>query len=394
MMTRTGNFYRRIVACAAVLRLLVVCALAGNLVVDTVHAQFLDTKSLRAYRVDFYYRHAYLDQPVGFETIDGRQSGSISTHNDNSDRIGFRRVDDFNENHIGFGQAIIVDESGNIISVFSDFGDLHEFNIGFDDSSAGQAARSQAIDVVFVTWMSDQSHQEKEAEQRIAAARVAQKLQNPRNRHRLGAVIFEAASTDSYPYDIESDVPLPDGSQLVQPEGWALITGVRAFQREEGLDLLAEGGILERTSLSTVALTDVAGPQAGMVWFRRFGAWSLRLQGTALAGYNFGNMRQVGVVGEERIPGALNRPLYGQPIYTSEYQPASRFSPSGELFVETRWQLTDSIALRMSWASVIVENVLFTDDRIAIELPDFGLRDPGDQRLLAHNLFCGVEFVR
>jgi hypothetical protein len=43
---------------------------------------------------------------------------------------------------------------------------------------------------------------------------------------------------------------------------------------------------------------------------------------------------------------------------------------------------------------LFIDNILLSDNRVAYVLPDMGFRDPGDQKLLIQNLYCGIEYVR
>lgn len=374
------------------LRMLLAGLVAAMALVSSASAQFFETSSLRVNYADFYTPQVYVSQPSGFESVNSRQYGSYSPTNDT--QISFVRLTDDVDDDLIAGAALFVDNNGNPMFLITDFDDLHEFNIVFDGSAESQVFRSQAIDVMYVTWMTDQTQLKEQEENRRIVTRLAHSLQSPPSENGLRAQVISSASTESSIWAHASDTFVPDDSLPEKPEGWALLVGIRAIQTEDRSDVLFSGGIMGTTDRNTDAANDVVGPQAGLMWRRSRGPWTVRLQGTALAGYNFGNIRQSGTVVPEFIPGARNRPLYSEPSSYSYYDSASRFSPSGELLAETTWQLTDALALRLWWSGLVVENVVFTDDRVVDALPNFGLRDPGNQRLFVHNLFCGLEYVR
>lgn len=335
-----------------------------------------------------------MGQPSGFETVNSRSYGTFTSIDGTTrDRrsSSFRLTDDINNNSGVSGAVIITDGNGGFATIH-DFGDLHEFNVAFDSIGNSRVERSRAVDVSYVTWLNDQSAEIKAAKKRMAAVRAARALRDPATLDKLGRGTLDNGPAGLESMAADDDESIPDESLLVKPEGWALVIGVRSIQSDDDAETVVNGSILGNSRWDTYAANDVAGPQAGLAWCRDYGPWSVRLQGTALAGYNFGNIRQNGAIGSTTIPGALNRPLYAQPIYIGHYQPASPFTPSGELVAETTWQLTDGMILRLYWSGVVVENMLFTDDRVDYRLPDLGLREPGNQRLFVQNIFCGLEY--
>jgi hypothetical protein len=136
------------------------------------------------------------------------------------------------------------------------------------------------------------------------------------------------------------------------------------------------------------------GPQVGLIWARSHGKWSLKTQGTVLAGYNDGQVLQRSEIGEQFIPGALNRPLYAQPTYSQHSESHHDFSPGGELRAEASYQLSDSFSLKLAWSGIVFDNVLLPDNRTAYLLTDTGLQDPGNQQMTIQNLYCGIEYLR
>ena len=57
-------------------------------------------------------------------------------------------------------------------------------------------------------------------------------------------------------------------------------------------------------------------------------------------GYNIADWDQIGLMGEDLIPGALNRPLYARPTAFSHGLREQEFAPVGELRVHASYHFT------------------------------------------------------
>jgi hypothetical protein len=172
-----------------------------------------------------------------------------------------------------------------------------------------------------------------------------------------------------------------------------IIYGIRAIQRQKSESVFLEGSVLHTFYWETEAKNDIMGPQLGVVLARSVGRLSMRLQATAMAGFNFGIVQQKGALGEGLVPGALNQPLYARPAQFRHVDPHDEISPSGELRVEARYRLSEMVTFAISWSGVAIGNALVTDDRTLYQIPELGLVDPGEQTILVHNLFCGLEMM-
>jgi hypothetical protein len=187
----------------------------------------------------------------------------------------------------------------------------------------------------------------------------------------------------------DADGRLPRATNVV-----AAVYGLRAIRSDDDFAIRANGGVLGRSEWGNFTNNDVIGPQAGVVWARNHGPWSLLLQGTALAGYNAGRIRQHGEIETDLVEGDVNNLLYVGRTQFRYYEHTDRFSRSGEIVAEVEYRVTDSAALRFAWTGVVVDNVMFAEDRLEYRLPDMGLRDPGNERLFVQNFYCGFEFLR
>jgi hypothetical protein len=332
---------------------------------------------------------------ITFETPAGYQSGFrdyLNSSNSNAPIVYLGITDDTNENGI-VGGVVVFDPVTGQRSVLTDFDDLHTFNIAFDRVDLGQIPYSGAIDVINVAWFGDDQTDEV----------VERTLSNwqPAAALRFGDWQTTGIDGEIRPGLNGAWAAEPGPPPTVAPEfqgkkqnGVGLIYGVRIFQREDAQTLLAEGGILGTTWSQTVASNQVAGPAAGLVWIKTYGRWRTKLQGLLSLGFNAGSVQQSNIAGAELTPGAINRLLYAQPTESAHHDSFDEFSPSGELRAEANYRITESVTLAVNWSAFAVDNALEAENRRLEYLPDFGLVDPGNQRLFVHNFFCGIEMLR
>src|SRR5262245_52019048 len=112
-----------------------------------------------------------------------------------------------------------------------------------------------------------------------------------------------------------------------------------------------------------------------------------------MAGFNFGDVNQQGTMGREIVPGALTRPLYTRATQFRHVHRHAAFSPSGELRAEALYHVLDNVTFSVAWSGLAIGNALFAGSRVNYEMPDFGLIDPGEQSIVVHNFYVGVEFI-
>ncbi len=286
------------------------------------------------------------------------------------------------------------DVNGNGIGGFAttDFGDIHTFNIGFEQITVGQSCGLQSIDVCDVVWLS--GTEENSSTDTYSSKRPGRVV---RTAHDFELTRIEAGDIrdlDDSPPDTAYAEPLAvDTGIRACGNGIALVYGLRSFNSLYSFGLEMRGGIIGKTDVITTAENQIVAPQVGIAWVTTRGRWSLQTQGTALAGYNDGRVEQHSATGQELIPGAINRPLFAQPVSSQQFESHHEFSPGAEIRAETRYSVTDSLSLQLAWSAVFFDNVLLADDRTTYLLPNFGLNDPGDQHHLTEDIYCGIEYV-
>ena len=169
--------------------------------------------------------------------------------------------------------------------------------------------------------------------------------------------------------------------------------GGRFLEVSDYFGLLADGGIMGRTSSDTWFDNNIVGPQVRAKWTNQRQRW--RLSGTTsfLFGYNTQNWKQENGIGAEFVPGAINRPLYAQPTYSSHGLTFNQFSPVGELRLEAAYYLTQAFALKAGYTGMYVGNIKRAATSVRYFLPDMGYRNSGNQELISNGVDLGIEFV-
>jgi hypothetical protein len=278
--------------------------------------------------------------------------------------------------------------------IVTDFGDLHDFNIAFEHLDIQNPTVYESADVCDVVWLTADGAVRHDSN-RAFMTRDAE-TESSRDIEVTSIRGGTASWSDEGNVDGDDASPLPAvfSSSGTQRNGVGVVYGLRAFDSQDPYEWQGFGGILGRAFSNTDAGNQILAPQIGFIWANSLGKWMFEIQGTALAGYNTGRIEQHNGIGEQFIPGALNRPLYAQPAYTSHVENHHDFSPGGEIRVQTTYRFTDSIVLHIAWSELYLDNVLLSDNRVNFYLPSMGLLDPGDQQFLTQNLYCGIEYVR
>ena len=254
----------------------------------------------------------------------------------------FRIVDDLNENGVeGTIVVITIGPDGlPLLTTITDFGDLHQFNVAFDQVQVRTRTKMNGVEAMWTHELTNRHYQAKH-----------------QNNH------------------------------------LELSFGARFLQLEDFFGFDADGGILGRTFSDTWLDNNIVGPQVRAKWVNQRQRW--RLSGTAsfMFGYNTEKFRQENGIGTELIPGALNRPIYAQPTYSQYGLTRDDFSPVGELRLETAYYLTQSFALKAGYTGMYIGSIRRAATSVQYYLPDMGFRDSGTQTLISNGVDLGIEFV-
>ncbi len=251
----------------------------------------------------------------------------------------FRLTDDI-DHDMTPGTGFALDPDGNIIGIFNDFDDLHDFNVFFDSVTVTSFVKTDGVEAMWTHRLSNNDYQAK----------------NQNNRLEL-----------SY--------------------------GARFFRFYDEFDVAAAGSILGDSSWDTSIDNQIVGPQVGLTWVNRRQRWSISTDVKFTFGYNVQDWSQTAAMGSGLIPGATNSLLYGRPTWSEQGLRKEQFSPVGELRVEAAYHLTKAFALKAGYTGMYVGNVRRAAQSVRYFLPTMGFQDAGTQNLVVNGFNLGVEFV-
>ena len=166
--------------------------------------------------------------------------------------------------------------------------------------------------------------------------------------------------------------------------------------------------ILANSTWNTMAQNHILGPQVGMRYFRKWNRWMFSTEGRFMAGFNFQNIRQNGVLGSELSPpGDLDQPYLIGPIDVNHTEFINEFSPLAEFRAEARYQITRSISFRFGWTSLWMDGIARSSGMVNYEIVQPNTRpnpvdfesmgilvDNNRQSVLVHGCAIGVDVNR
>ena len=253
--------------------------------------------------------------------------------------VFFRLADDLDGDLIP-ASGFLVDPVTGAITQFHDFDDLHQFNVAFTSVTVRNTTSTRGIEAM---W----SHQ-------------------LTNRH------YQAKNQNNH---------------------LELFYGARFLRLYDSFEFVGLGSILGRTAIATSMTNQIVGPQVGLKWVNQRQRWRLSADTRFMFGYNVQDWDMVAGVGEELIPGALNRPLFAQPTWVARGLQQEDFSPVGELRLQTSYYLTQSVALNLGYTGMFVGNIRRAAPTVQYSLPEPGYREAGTQDLIVNGVDMGIEIV-
>jgi hypothetical protein len=124
--------------------------------------------------------------------------------------------------------------------------------------------------------------------------------------------------------------------------------------------------VLAHTLFSTRAINNLVGPQIGGRWEVQRGRWVTSLEARFLAAANFQNLSQKTLLGDLARFTLSNvsaiTDFRGLGSQTHQY--TTTFSPVGELRVQTSYQATSNVALKVGYTGLVVGNISRASNRI------------------------------
>lgn len=232
------------------------------------------------------------------------------------------------------------DGTPEIVADGVDFDDLHTFNIAFDTLAVRSTAETQGVELMYDIDLG--------------------------NRHKMVKRQNNRAS---------------------------LGYGVRYLRLRDSFYWEGRGSILGRTFADTEAQNSIFGPQIRGSWTTQQGRWNVSVDGRCTLGYNVQDIDQVGAIGEDLAPGGINRPATAQPNAVASGRTDNDFSPLVEFRAQTTYQITSSIAARLGYTAIFVDNITRSSQIQRYRLPDLGVSEGGQQDIFINGANVGFDIV-
>src|SRR3989304_5023020 len=255
---------------------------------------------------------SYLPDGLGPVSYSGSYGGISEIPGMENEAVNFIRLtDDINEDGIP-GAAIIVDPVTGALSTFTDFDDLHTFNIAFDQVGVARQYGLREFDTGGVYWIRENGSVRPDPDQvtarRAEAAVSTLPIDSPKVRRGTGSrTVFVRVPRRSQ--------TVPQYSKFAadrRGSGIGLTYGYCECALFDRFRFDAEGGILGRTFSDTRANSIVTGPQVGIVGFDTFGPLTIYAHRLLSCFVKDGYLRQNNGIGPEFVLGGINRVLYAQ----------------------------------------------------------------------------------
>jgi hypothetical protein len=256
--------------------------------------------------------------------------------------IFFRLADDLNGNGLTGGDIVLITGPDGVtrVAFIRDFGDLHKFNIFFDTVTVHNTTQTDGVELMWTHDLTNQNYMAKHQNNQLTVA-------------------------------------------------W----GARFLRLSDEFDVNAEGSILGHSFWNTRFTNNIVGPQVALQWVNERQRWRTQVDARFMAGYNVANWEQNGLMGEELIPGALNRPLYARPTAFTHGLRENQFAPVGELRIATSYHVTSAFAVNLGYTGSVLAGIRRAATSVHYNLPDMGFLDAGTQEFLINGFDLGVEFV-
>jgi len=317
----------------------------------SVHVNFRTDNPdlLRGFR-DYGSVQIFIDSSnIGDDDNDDINVGTGPTEDGPGDSIGGLPDGIIDDILINGGTFFFIDVSGpagvpdgifqaEFDTLYIDFGDLHEFNIRFNQIGVRSISRVDGVELMRTHTLSNRHWMAKHQNQHLELGYGARLLR----------------MKDTFIFDGVSDV-------------------------------------LGRTFSETEADNQIVGPQVRLKWQMQQAKWNFSLDGRCLLGYNIGDLSQENGIGELLAPGALNRPLLLQPTYSTYGRQENTFSPVVEFRADVKYQLTRSMALQMGYTALFIDNISRASQLVEYNLPNMGLGQGGEQEVFINGLNFGIE---
>lgn len=167
--------------------------------------------------------------------------------------------------------------------------------------------------------------------------------------------------------------------------------GVRYFRFQDEFAVTGFGGTLGNSFWDMELRNHLIGPQVGLRWYNQRGRWTTEVNSRFMFGYNVTNSELDGVIGNGLRPGSFNNPLYLSTTTFNYGRQDHEFSPLVELRLETKYRISKSLAFKLGYTGMFVDNIRRAAGQVVYRLPDMGIRNNGTENFMVNNVTFGFE---
>lgn len=169
--------------------------------------------------------------------------------------------------------------------------------------------------------------------------------------------------------------------------------GVRYFRLQDEFSWEGRGGVLGLTRIGTDVQNSIFGPQVRLQWHTQRGRWGMAVDGRFVWGFNSQDLDMDAIIGQDLLPGGLNSPVNARPTATRSGRHDETFTPMGELRADATYQITSSIAARLGYTAMFIDNISRGSQVVDYVLPNPGLLKGGEQDIFINGVNFGVDVV-
>jgi hypothetical protein len=266
-------------------------------------------------------------------------------------------VDDLNGNGAEGPVAIIgLDPDGEpiIIGIAIDYGDLYTFNVRFNQIAVKNYTQTDGVELM-KTHRLDNSHwfvNEQAGEIEIGAG-----VRFMRIRDEFGFAGF---------------------SDLLR----------------NGIDTVGTGiSVVPGNRVDTHVDNQLVGPQLFARYTKRYNRFRVGAAGRFMFAYNIQDLEQNGVMALGNTPGDLNQPAILQPTWFNYGKREDDFSPVVEFRADLNIDVTTSLAFKLGYTAIFVDNLTRAASVTKWRLPDMGFNEGGQSNILINGADVGFELV-
>lgn len=281
------------------------------------------------------------------------------------------------------GDGVI--ESGEVIAVVNNFGDLHTFNVFFD-SVYVEAERD------FTSFELMKQHV-LFGDAGLNTADTGWRFEAYRNEWAFAAGDEVRGTWGLLPERTEAIAWAPL-QELAEQSRFSLYStaGLRSLLLDERFYFDGRGSILGRTAVEQENGHYVVGPQLGLGAVAEASMFRFEAVALGLVGYGRVESRQHGVFGEEAVPGALNLPAAALATRSAYKSDDEQVAWHGETRLTASCQLTQQLRFDATWRWYVTGPVYDAAGSIAWNAPDFGYQPTDGDAAYGNDWFLGLTY--